>query len=205
MKPIHYLPVLGLWVASPSQAVLIFTSDVENDGSWVGNSGWSTNNFPGVQPGGLLNPYPQAGSGAFVVNGGQFRTADTGQTVEAGTYLYTARIGNWSNAPFHDQPVAFNIRAGGTNFNLDPYETAATKPAPASGAWETWSVTYEVPAGAPEIGEPLIAVYWAAGATGSTNSAFDGPLSVDFTPIPEPSSAVLALAGLAAVGRRRRP
>jgi len=174
-----------LTIVSPVSAGNIFSSDVENDGTWYNGGGfWSATNY-----GGLLNPYPMAGSVAWGGNGagGQndYTTADVGATVQPGVYTVTGNVGNWSNAPF--PTTVFNIRAGGANFNLDPYEVSATTPAPAPATWETWTKTYDVPHYAAGIGQPLTAVFWLP-STGSPagNAALDGPYTIDFTAGPPP-------------------
>ncbi|NQT36531.1 MAG: PEP-CTERM sorting domain-containing protein [Planctomycetes bacterium] len=175
--------ILLLVAVVPVSGEIIFSSDVEDDGTWFNAGGfWSTTNY-----GGLLNPYPIVGSVAWGGNGGgdnDYALADVGATVQAGLYTVTGSVGNWSNAPF--PTTVFNIRSG-ANHNLDPYQVSATTPAPAPATWETWTKTYDIPHSAPEVGQPLTAVFWLPN-TGSPagNAALDGPYTIDFTGAPPP-------------------
>lgn len=127
-------------------------------------------------------------------NGGAVIGVGYGGTVAAGTYTLTMQVANWSNAGF--SPIV-GLTLGG----LSPTGSGAN-PHPAPGDDEIYTYTFAVATGAPEIGNGL-GLTFGLGATAGENAAVDHVI-IDFTPIPEPTSGLLALVSVGAIVLRRR-
>ena len=199
------IALLGL--AGPAAGVVIIDADVENDGDWSTFSqlAWESNPIyltPGVQEGTTaagMNHSP--GPGDSII-----RTF-TGITLQVGTYTVEFAIGNQNNAPF---PPSINIEFTGMTLGM---ATSATTPTPASGAWELWTIVWDVDALNPNLGNDL-SWEFAITTSATTNLRFDGvgalsPNGNGFivSYVPEPATATGVLMGLLVLGwsaRRNR-
>lgn len=121
-------------------------------------------------------------------------------------YTIEFAMGNPGNFPFGALTGSFT----GMDF-VDAI--SASTPTPTSYGWELWSLTWEVDGTNPNLGADL-SFYLQATDAFHTNSYFDGVgslsssgsgFTIDFTPVPEPSTALLLGIGLVAgLSTRRR-
>jgi hypothetical protein len=202
------------------QAAIIYSDTVENNGIWTTIFGgfYATGN-------GLT---PTAGSeylAATTNNQEQrgFYDAQLGtHTVAAGTYVVTFDIGITNSFAFADRITPIIGLTGNLSSSADinndngarllntldgsNVSLMSSTPTPATVGFQTWTLTYTVDAGASVIGQDL--GFWAKFYTGNNPSAAKGyafdNFSVDFTAIPEPSSALLGGIGMLYLLRRRR-
>lgn len=197
-------------LTSYATAGVIYSSDVEStDTGWtIGNNAtYGNDGF-----GGLLSPAVHAGSEHIVFNSvNEFAYYNAGVLIQAGTYTVSGWLGDFSNFTFPNPtfvlrdsataelPTSQDAAAGGV-FNLDAYITSSTKPAPTPGDWAQWTVVYEIPVGAPEIGNSL--QFFAQQLTANANGTFDGTFSISFVPTPAALPAGLVLMGAIALRRR---
>lgn len=131
-------------------------------------------------------------------------------TVQAGTYTLTVGAGHSStyNAGIAaDAKIGFNsYNTSSTAFSELKVDTVASSLMP-TGSLSDSSVTLNVSADNPHLGEKLVVILAAiAPASGVTNVSFDN-VRVDFTAVPEPSAMLLGTLGafgLLAYAWRRR-
>jgi hypothetical protein len=154
-------------------------------------AGWASDreNFAeGVENAGEFLP---GGTHAYLNPEGTFRQVLSG-TIQPGTYVLTADIGDRSDREF-TAPL-MQLYNAGTGAALSP--SIRLNPTPGNGAYVPWSQTYVITQGSQDnLGIRFF--------SGGDESHLDN-VALDFTPIPEPGS--LALFGSAAVLllRRRR-
>lgn len=122
-------------------------------------------------------------------------TATFGGTIAPGTYVLSLQVVNWGNFGFPNVAVDF------AGLTADSSITVA----PIAEQDEIWTYTYTVAAGDAEIGNDLSLGVSLTTATGNSRDNFGiDHVVIDFTAVPEPSSAVLALFGALGLIRRRR-
>lgn len=207
---------------SSLQGALIYSDLVENDGTW-------TTFFGGFYAASGFNDLDTTAGTQYLIatttneQERGFYDAQLGtNTIAAGTYVVTFDLGANSVTSFADRITPIIGLTGNltssANINSDDgarllntldasnVTLVSNTTFPTSVGFETWSLTYTVGTGASVIGQEL--GFWAKFYTGDSPNeqkgyAFDN-FSVDFTPIPEPSSALLGLVGGVALLRRRR-
>lgn len=119
----------------------------------------------------------------------------SGVLLAPGDYSAVFWVHNYSNNPSPPPGLAASLQANGVN--IGDLLTNATIPLPAQGAWIQWMLDYTVPVGDPRIGQTLGFTISDTGTGG--NGAFDS-LDITFQAVPEPSSVILFLVGMAALG-----
>jgi hypothetical protein len=219
-KTIPAVFILILTGLSSLEGAVIYSDTVENNGTWTTIFGgfYATGN-------GLT---PTAGSNylAATTNDQQqrgFYDTNLGtHTVGAGTYIVTFDIGITNSFAFANRVTPIigltgNLSSSG-NINNDNgarllntldgsnVSLVSSTTFPTTVDFETWTLTYTVASGASVIGQDL--GFWAKFYTGDSPNAAKGyafdNFSVDFTAIPETSSALLGGLGMLCLLRRRR-
>ena len=141
-------------VLAPNENV---TDAIEDDGEWT----LGTTDIQYVDAaGGIYGITPTAGTEMFHFNNNGQPYAGTNFIVfetlplAVGTYTASVDVGDFNNNPFATiGPVGLTVagtQPGTVGTLLTP--TSSSTPTPASGTWETWTYSYEILPGDPNLG-----------------------------------------------------
>jgi hypothetical protein len=163
-----------------------FTSGVYAANSWNSNANGgifrpTASNYPGGVPDGVNIGY--AGGSAVI---DQLLNANL--TVNT-TYTLSVSVGNRLDAP-HNDGYSIQLLAGGAVLN-----GTTTLPAPAQGQFVLATDVYTAGSGDPHLGQPL-EIKLISTPTGQ--ASFDN-VTLDASPVPEPSALVLLAAAAACI------
>jgi hypothetical protein len=196
-------------------------------------NGTGNNNFYGSKPGfngvtSLPTPFDGIQFAFFNLNndatlgGGTIARADSDQIgfLEAGTYTLTLAVGARSTTAWRNIDYSAGLVGSSTgelipfaHQIMDPDSAAGNVPFSATATDQTniadLTYSFAVPLGSPLIGEEYFirirAENTGVGGTGAFTQANFDNVRLDFTPIPEPNSIMIAsLAPLLGARRRRR-
>lgn len=172
-----------------ANAISVISDPVEPGQGWVG-----TSSFNGGF--GLTTPIEGPNMALFASqNAETYFKSFSGILLEEGDYAVTFWVHNFANATIPPGLTA-QVFAGGTP--LIPASSAT--PSPGLGDWVQWTLNYSVTAAYPLIGQTL--EFKISRDAGVGNGGWDS-LAVDFTPVPEPTTALLLGLGLFALAGRR--
>lgn len=121
----------------------------------------------------------------------------SGILLEEGNYTVTFWVHNFINATI---PPGLTAQLEASGGNLVSSLTSSNTPTPALGDWIQWTLDYSVTAADPRIGDTI--GFRFSRDAGPGNGGWDA-LAVDFTAVPEPTTALLFSLGLFALSGRR--
>jgi hypothetical protein len=174
-----------------ANAISVISDPVEPGQGWVG-----TSSFNGGF--GLTTPIEGPNMALFASqNAETYSKSFSGILLEEGDYAVTFWVHNFANATIPPGLTA-QLEAGGNDL-LSRLASSAT-PSPVLGAWVQWTLNYSVTAADPRIGETI--GFRFSRDAGAGNGGWDS-LAVDFTAVPEPTTALLLGLGLFALAGRR--